>query len=109
VDDEALERAWTEIVEHWDDQARHERFVALGDALDRLPEIARRYRAVKEANDARGEVATHCLDAITRRALSRMSSTPRQAPPTRSRLEWIAFGVSVALGAAALWQVLRAM
>lgn len=109
MDDDALERAWREVLEHWEDDARHERFVALGDALDRLPETARRYRSAKEAQGARSETASRWLEAITARALSRMSSSPREAPPKRSRLEWIAFGVSFALGAAALWQMLRAM
>ena len=109
VDREALDRAWSEVVEAWEDDAQHERFLALGDATDTLPELARRYRSVRDLADGRAAAADRYLEAITARALGRLSSSPRDEPPRRSRLEWVALGLSVALAGAALWQMLRVM
>jgi hypothetical protein len=108
VDDE-IERAWAELEADWGDDTKHARLVALADAADRLPMLAKRYRAVKEAGGERSSRAEKALETITTRALGRMSATPREEVPKRSRAEWIALGVSVVLGTAALWQMLRVM
>ena len=107
--EEEIERAWADLLATWDDDRAHERVVALADAADRLPLVAQRYRSVADAGGERAARARTALELITTRALGRMASTPRSEIPARRPVEWIALGLSVALGAAALWQILRVM
>lgn len=109
MDEDALDRGWHDLLARWEDGAAHARLLAAADAAERLPELARRYRAEKEAGGARAAIAEERLAAITARALGHLSSSKRDETPRRSRLEWIALGVSVALGTAALWQLARVL
>lgn len=107
--EEEIERAWAELLTTWDEERAHERIVALADAADRLALVAQRYRSIADAGGDRATRARAALELITTRALGRMASTPRSEIPARRPVEWIALGLSVALGAAALWQMLRVM
>jgi hypothetical protein len=106
--DDELERAWSEVLGAWDDERAHQRFLVLADATGRLAEAGRRYRDVREREPERRAVAERRIDEILGKAIAQMkvieSSEPAKA---RSRLEWIGLGVSAALIAAALWQLIR--
>jgi hypothetical protein len=80
--------------------------LVIADTLDRLGELGRRYRAVREAGGERAALAERYSEQVVKRALGRLVATPA-ASPGKSRMEWILMGVSVALFAAALWSMLR--
>ena len=104
-----LETAWSEVEGHWDDPAAHKKFLALADTLDRLADAGRRYRSASE-DPARAERGKTQIDALLALALKRMKSVEQSAPPkARRRLDFIAFGISAALIAAALWSMMRGM
>jgi hypothetical protein len=105
-----LEAAFAELDAHWDDPAAHKKVLALGDALERLGDVGKRYRAIRDAHPERAEVAKKQIDALFGLAMTRVARTEKtDAKPTKSRIEWIAFGVSAALIAAALWSMLRSL
>ena len=107
-DEDDLDRAWAEVLAAWDDEKAHSRFVALAGATGRHAEAGRRYREVKETDPARRAVAERRIDEILGHAVAHALGARRVEPAVaRSRLEWIALGVSTALIAAALWQMVR--
>jgi hypothetical protein len=102
-----LDTAWAEVEAHWDDAAAHKKFLALADTLDRLPDAGRRYRAVREKDPERAERAKAQVDALFGIAMTRMKVEKSEPPKVRRRLDFIAFGISMALIAAALWSMLH--
>lgn len=110
ADDEAdpLLAAFRELETRWDDPAAHKKVLALGDTLDRLAEVGKRYREIEAEDPARAEGAKKQIDALLGLALTRVAQTEKTTiKPTKSRMEWVAFGVSASLIAAALWSMLR--
>ncbi len=105
-DRDPLEDAWARVEEGWQDVERHEQALVIADTLDRLGELGRRYRAVREAGGERAPLAERYSEMVVKRALGRLVATPK---PTggKSRIEWVLMGVSIALFAAALWSMLR--
>lgn len=83
ADGSPLESVWAEVVAHWDDDAAHERFVAIAQTLDALPDAAGRYRAAA-ADPERKERAETMLGRITAIALATLSTMKPEADPTRS-------------------------
>lgn len=106
---DALDAAWAEVEARWDDAAAHKKFLALADTLDRLADAGRRYRAVRESDPARAERAKAQVDALFGIAMTRMKVEKSEPPKARRRLDYIAFGISTALIAAALWSMFRGM
>jgi len=104
-----LEVAWTEVEARWDDAAAHKKFLALADTLDRLADAGRRYRAARERDPARAERVQMQIDALLVLAMKRMSVEQSAPPKARRRLDFIAFGISAALIAAAIWSMMRGM
>ncbi len=110
VDADPLAVALAKLDASWDDPAAHKKVLALGDTLDRLAEVGKHYRAIHAADPARAVVAQKQIDALLGLAMTRVARTEKtEVKPTKSRLEWIAFGVSAALIAAALWSMLRGL
>jgi plasmid stabilization system protein ParE len=108
-DGDPLARAWDEVLAAWGDDAAHERAIALADALDRLGELGARYRSVREAGGARAEGVERHQQQVLARALGRMARTPRQDASQKSRFEYVLYGVSATLLAAAVWSMLRSV
>ncbi|MBL8601230.1 MAG: hypothetical protein JNK72_04850 [Myxococcales bacterium] len=77
-----LDAAWATLEAHWSEPERHKTFVALAHALDRLPEAARRYRAVSE-DPALAVGARQGLDRVLAAAMA--SLTPAALAPRPSR------------------------
>lgn len=90
----------------WQDAERHEQALLTADTLDRLGELGRRYRVVREEGGERAALAEQYSAMVVQRALGRLVASP-SAPPGKSRAEWILMGVSIALFAAALFSMLR--
>ncbi|MFO0624509.1 MAG: hypothetical protein U0325_02750 [Polyangiales bacterium] len=78
-----LDTAWHELSANWDAEERHRSFVALAAALDRLPEAASRYRALRD-DPERGAGARRGLEKVLGAAMARLSAERREAPPARS-------------------------
>jgi hypothetical protein len=108
-DGDPLTRAWDEVLAAWQDEAAHERAIALADALDRLGELGARYRAVREAGGVRAADVERYQQQVLARALGRMARTPRQDAGQKSRFEYVLYGVSATLLAAAVWSMLRSI
>jgi hypothetical protein len=78
--DDPLAVAWSTLLDRWDDDAGHKAFVALATSLQRLPEAARRYRALVD-DPSRGARAKRGVDAVLAAAMATM--TPRVRQPVR--------------------------
>ena len=106
--DEDLERAWQDVLAAWGEGDRQKRFLVLAEAKGALAEAGKRYRAVKESDAERRAEAERRIDEILARAMAHMKLVEQREPTkARSRVEWVALGVSAALIAAALYQLVR--
>lgn len=106
-DEDALEAAWADVEARWDAPEAHKKFLFLADQLDRLAEAGRRYRAVRDADEARRVEASKRIDELFGYAMRRIQV--ERTPPSagRSRIEWIGLGLSVVLITAALYAMVR--
>lgn len=104
-----VEGAWAEVLAAWHDEAAHERALGVADALDRLGELGGRYRAIREAGGERAADAERYQQRILARAVGRLARAPKPSGPAKSRLEYVLYGVSATLLAAAVWSMLRSL
>lgn len=77
----AFELLWSKVLEHWDDDKVHTAFLELARASMMLPEAGARYRAIKEGDPERAEVAEQKLGQLMVLALSMLQSA-RESFPT---------------------------
>lgn len=107
MDDADLEREWARVLAAWDDADAHKRFLVFAESTGRLAFAGKRYRDAKEKEPGRGAIAEQQIDRILGLAMAQMRAIEKSEPPRgRRRVEWIAFGVSAALIAAVLYQLL---
>lgn len=107
--DDAIEAAWRRVEAEWDDEQAHKAFVTLCASTDRLAEAGRRYRAVRESDPARAEVAAAQIDRIlglAMQSLAALKTTPSVRSAKRMVL-LVAMGVSGAIVMSAAWALLR--
>lgn len=71
--DPALEALWRRVVEAWDDDKTHAAILEYALRTEHLPEVAGRYRALKDDPD-KGERAQKRLNAIVLAATELMMS-----------------------------------
>jgi hypothetical protein len=109
--DVVLEAAWKQVLEGWDDPSVHERFLVLAQSTQRLAWAGARYREVKEKDPdpARREEAQRRIEEILTLAVSSLRVDRSEPSRVKSRLEWIAYGVSAVLLATALLRLFRAL
>jgi hypothetical protein len=109
--DEDLEAVWAKVLDAWDDPAAHRRFLTLAAATRRLAFAGSRYRQVKESDPdpLRRQEADRRIDEILALAMSSLELEKTRPSRARSRIEWIAYGVSAVLTAAALLQLFRSI
>jgi hypothetical protein len=109
--DVVLEAAWKQVLEGWDDPSVHERFLVLAQSSQRLAWAGARYREVKEKHPdpARREEAQRRIEEILTLAVSSLRVDRSEPSRVKSRLEWIAYGVSAVLLATALLRLFRAL
>ena len=103
-----LDAAWAEVEARWDDAAAHKKFLALADTLDRLADAGQRYRRERESDPLRAERAKQQIDQLVGLAMTRIAMDRAPPPKTRRRLDFIAFGISAALIASAIWSMFHA-
>jgi predicted TPR repeat methyltransferase len=107
--DQTLATAWEQLEAQWQDDAAHQRFLGLAQAIGELRGAAQRYRAVVDADPTRKSEAELRLKQLTARALSALDDAREQRrPPQRWRVIWLGYGVSAVLLMYALLAILRA-
>ena len=109
--DDPIDTAWAEVEADWSSEAAHKKFLTLCASLDRLAEAGKRYRAVKESDPERAEVATAQIDRLLGLAMQNLQVL-KSEPRTRSGkqvLFLIALGICGALVVTALMAMLRMM
>lgn len=107
--DDPIETAWAEVDENWEDEGAHKRFLMLCQGLDRLSEAGTRYRAIKESDPDRREVAEAQIDRLLGLAMQQLQVLKTE-PKQRSGkmvLLLIAVGVSGSIIATALMLLSR--
>ena len=89
--DPLLEALWQKTLEAWDDEKRHAACLEHALREKKLPDLAGRYKALKEDPD-KGELAKKRIDAILT-AATQMMLTMKTPRPTKtpSWLFWSAF------------------
>jgi len=105
--DDPLVSAWAAVEADWESADAHKKFLALSDSLDRLAEAGKRYRAVKETDATRRAAADKHIEQLLGLAMKRVRVDKVEPTKQRSRVEWIAFGVSIVLISAALFSAFR--
>ena len=102
--DEALEAAWARAEAEWDDDDAHRKFIALCASFGRLDAAGGRYRAVRESDPERAEVAKKQIDRIVAHAMATLQVT-RTEPSERPRrsLLFAALVLMIGLLSIALW------
>ena len=79
----AEEAAWAEVLGAWNDEARHQAYLARFTDLEGLAVAGRRYREVL-AERPGDPVAARYRDEVLKRAMARgLVSVPREAPAER--------------------------
>jgi hypothetical protein len=111
ADDDPIEPAWQKVLEEWDDEAAHKKFLTLCSATDRLAEAGRRYREVRESDPERAEMASEQIDRLLGLAMQNLQVLKTEPPKRSGKMVMflIALGVSLALVVTALWTMLRWM
>jgi hypothetical protein len=101
--DAVLEALWARAVERWDEDAVHAALLDHAVRVQRLPDLAGRYRALSEDSD-RGAVAKKRLDAIVAAATTMLwaMKTP-EAPKVPLSITLSAFGICAFLLALLGW------
>lgn len=93
---DAFEAAWQRVVSNWDDDRAHQAFLALGATLNRLPDVGRCYRDVRDSDPQRRERARQQLSALVLLATNQLHDSSRRPTPRMRRAIEIA-GVALAL------------
>jgi hypothetical protein len=91
-----LDALWSGVINGWDDDERHTKFLDHARNVGALPEAARRYGKLKE-DPERGELAKKRLGAIALLATQQLYAT-RTSKTTKRANRWIVMvGVAVCL------------
>lgn len=89
-----LEALWSGVINSWDDESRHTKFLDHARSIGLLTEAARRYGLLRD-DPERGEMATKRLGAIALLATNELYAT-RTSRPARRTPGWVvAVGVAV--------------
>lgn len=78
-----IDEAWNALLSQWQREDQHRAFVALASALERLPDAASRYRALRDDTDL-GEGARRGLERVLAAAMATLSPDRHDAAPPRS-------------------------
>jgi hypothetical protein len=96
MEQDPIDEAWARVVERWDDDEQHRKFVGLCLSLSRLPEAGRRYREVREGDPERRDEAARRIDKLLSLARSTLEAT-KDPPPDTNRARRILFVVALVL------------
>jgi hypothetical protein len=79
-----LESLWSRVLEAWDDDKPHHALLEYALRAQKLPEVAGRYRAIKEKDAAKAARAQKKLDGIVVAATQMLMAM--KSPPDRFKL-----------------------
>lgn len=82
--DEGLEVLWRNATEAWDDDKRHVALLEYALRADVLPDLAGRYRALKD-DPEKGAMAKKRIDAIVGAATAALHAMKTPPPPKTNR------------------------
>lgn len=81
ANDPSLDAEWALLQGQWSEPAAHKRFVHLASVLDKLPDAAKRYRALKDDPEL-GAGASKGLEMVLGAAMAKLSaSAPAERAP----------------------------
>lgn len=105
MDPDALEAAWETVLESWDDDESHRKFVALCQSLRRLEFAGTHYRPIASDDaDERQAVAKKQIDRILAAAMATLETTKTEpSPAPRRKVVFFALLVATALIMLAIW------
>lgn len=113
MSDDPIEGAWRRVLDDFDDEAAHKKFLTLCASFDRLADAGKRYREIKaDPDDARAAMAGKQVQRLLGLAMDKLEAVktePGQKSSTKMALFLAAFAVSAALIGGALWSMLRSM
>ena len=84
MESEQIEAAWQKVLQDWDEDDAHKRFIVLCESFNVLHEAGSRYRSIRESDPERSERAKKQIDRILASAMSKLSierSEPQKRPP----------------------------
>jgi hypothetical protein len=108
TDDAIFETLWGRVLEAWDDDKPHAAVLEYSLRAQRLPDLAGRYRALKDDRD-KGERAQKKLDGIVTAAMQMMMATktpPRDKPPRNITLSALGMFL-LAIALLTYWMFMR--
>lgn len=107
--EDPIETAWQTLLDDWEDESAHKKFLLLCQATDQLGEAGKRYRAVKDADDERAPLAEAQIEKVLGLAMANLADLKTEPPKqgAKSIMFLIAFAVSATLIVSALWAMLR--
>jgi hypothetical protein len=105
TDDPVFESLWGRVLEAWDEDKPHHAILEYALRSERLPDLAGRYRALKE-DAAKGERAKKQIDALVNAATQMMLAmkTPARVKPPAS-LTLTAFAIAAFIVALLAWAI----
>ncbi len=107
--DALLEALWARVVEGWDDDKPHQALLEYALREQKLPDVAGRYRKVKDTEPARAERAQKKLDGIVI-AATQMLMAMKTEPARQKVPGWVtmlAFFVSALILGWLTWSVMK--
>jgi hypothetical protein len=103
--DEGFDALWAKVIEDWGDEKRHAAILAYALETENLPELAGRYRALKD-DPEKGAYAQKRIDAIVVSATQMLASMKTPPPPKQNKPLTIAVAiVSACVISWLAWQV----
>src|SRR5438874_11648221 len=90
--DEGFDALWAKVLEDWADEKRHAAILTYALSTESLPELAGRYRALKD-DPEKGAFAQKRIDAIVIAATQMLASMKTPAPPKTNKPLTIAVAV----------------
>lgn len=81
--DALLDALWARVMEAWDDDKPHHAVLEYAIAQQKLPEVAARYRAVKDGDAEKAARAQKKLDGIVIAATHLLMAMKTPAAPTK--------------------------
>ena len=101
----AIETGWEEVIARWEDEAAHQRFLALCMSLSRLDAAGTRYRKAKEEDPSRAEIADSQINRILGLAMQNMASTEQSTQPAINTrvIRWVLYGIAFCMLLGSAW------
>ncbi len=105
--DEGFDALWEIVMEDWPDEKRHAAILTYALSTENLPELAGRYRALKD-DPEKGAFAQKHVDAIVVAATQMLASMKTPPPPKSNKaLTFFTAIVSAVVIAWLAWLVFR--